>query len=197
LGKFLNDYKNDIIAADFIKFFRPKSNQYYFLLFFISHANKELIHFNTTEHPTKAWIENQLRQVSDGSSKKYLIRDNDVLFQYIDFEKFNIEDVPIAFMSPNMNAVAERVIRSFKDETGIEKEEQLSLDKIHYTFYEFFKYYNNYRPHQGIANLTIPQFKSGLPPLTVDIKDIFWLDIINKVKKLTFLNGKLRHYYIE
>lgn len=196
-NSFLNDYKKDIIATDFIKFYSPRSNQYYFLLLFINHANKEILHFNTTEHPTKKWIENQLRHINDGSSKKYLVRDNDILFQYIDFEKFNVEDTPISFLSPNMNSIAERVIRTFKNETSIESEEELTLDKIHFAFSEFHKYYNNYRVHQGIDNLTIPQFNKGQKPVTINIKDLFWLDILTKVKKLTFLNGKLKHYYIE
>ena len=194
---FLKTKKNDIIACDFIKFFRPVSNQYYFLLLFISHANRKLLHFNTTEHPTKDWIEKQLRNINDGSSKKYLVRDNDMLFKYIDFEKFNLEDVPIPFMSPNMNAIAERVIRTFKDETGIETEAEWSLEKIHLFFSEFMKYYNNFRPHQGIDNLTIPQYDTNLQPVTIDIKDLFWIGIINKLKYRSFLNGKLKHHYIE
>jgi putative transposase len=193
---FLKSKTDDIIACDFIKFYKPVSNQYYFLLFFISHANRKLLHFNTTEHPTKKWIENQLRNINDGSSKKYLVRDNDMLLKYVDFEKFNFEDVPIPFKSPNMNPIAERVIRSFKDETGIEHDE-LSLDKIHSTFSEFSNYYNNFRPHQGKGNVTIPKHDSKFLPVIIDIKDLFWIGIINKIKQRSFLNGKLKHYYIE
>ena len=96
-----------------------------------------------------------------------------------------------------MNAIAERFIRSYKEETNIESEDEMSLDKIRFSFSEFKKYYNIYRPHQGIGNITIPQFKSELPPVTIDVKDLFWVGILNKIKKQIFYNSKLKHYYIE
>jgi transposase InsO family protein len=163
----------------------------YYLLFFIAHHSRKIIHYNITDHPTKEWIEHQLRNFTfnfDFDKKIYLIRDNDQLYKHVDFQKFNIEDVPISRRAPDMNAIMERFIGSFKRE-ALNFFVIINRKQLEYIAKNYIYFYNNYRPHQGLGNVTIPEY------LNVNEHKIYSKKPKGKIMKQEFLNGVLNHYY--
>ena len=51
------------------------------MLFVIGHARRHLVHFNVTEHPTVAWVWQQLLSATpDGKQPRYLIHDRDGVY---------------------------------------------------------------------------------------------------------------------
>ena len=59
-----------------------------YCLFLIRHDRREIIHFNSTQHPTREWIVQQLREASPNSTEdQYLILDRDAKFgaEVLDF----------------------------------------------------------------------------------------------------------------
>jgi len=86
---------------------------------------------------------------------KYLILDNDKKFQDGKFRKI-IEDSEIEFVkipnrSPNLNAFAERWVRSIKDEC-MDHLMFLRERSLRYAVREYVMHYNCERNHQGIDN---------------------------------------------
>lgn len=193
--KFLNRHIESIFAMDF-KTVTSILGKTYYCLFFIHHLNREIKHYAITEHPTHEWLTQQLRNFTFNldDAKHYLIHDNDQLFKHLDFKMFNIEDVAIAYHAPDMNAIMERFIGSFKKEALshfiIFNEKQLS-----YIVSEYVRFYNNYRPHQGLNNLTIPQYTKYLKNHKDDkIPKRYYQRPPGKVIKTQLLSGLLNHY---
>ena len=185
---FIKSHVKSIIATDF-KLVTSLFGIRLYVMFFISYHSRKIIHYNITIHPTKQWIQNQLRHITDGDKKIYLIHDNDILFKHVDFKMFNIQDIPIALHCPNMNPFIERFIGSFNRES-LNNFVILNENQLRNITKEYIHYYNNYRPHQGIDNLTIKSFESN------EIK-IYKKSPERKVCKKSFLSGILNHYYYE
>jgi len=187
-SKFLKSHIKSLFAMDF-KTVTSIFGKTFYVLFFIFHSNRKIIHFNITQHPTKKWIEQQLRNfIFDFDKKIYLIHDNDQLFKYINFKMFNIEDVSIAFQTPNMNAIAERFIGSF-DHEALDNFVILTLNQLYNITNEYVYYYNNFRPHQGMGNVTIPDLEN------VKELKIFHKSQKGEILKQKFLGGLINHYY--
>ena len=52
-----------------------------YVLVFLSHDRRKIIHFNVTDHPTSEWATQQLRNVFyDQEIPKFLIRDRESIF---------------------------------------------------------------------------------------------------------------------
>jgi hypothetical protein len=87
-----------------------------YVLFFISHDRRELIHFNVTSNPTAAWVWQQLIEATPwGRQPKYLIHDRDAVYGRTfgaRLAKLGIASVRIPVRAPRANAIAERVVRS-------------------------------------------------------------------------------------
>jgi len=57
-----------------------------YVLFFIEHARRHLVHFNVTEHPTVAWVWQQLLNATpDGKQPCFLVHDRDGVYG-VDFD---------------------------------------------------------------------------------------------------------------
>jgi hypothetical protein len=131
-----------------------------------------------TQHPTISFLRNQFSHFENEYPKSHLIHDNSGELKWFPYEEYNINHKAITPYSPNMNAFAERFIRSIRQECLdwfiIFGEKQLRN-----ILKEYMNYYNNYRPHQGIGK--IPE---NLPP-----------DKIGRIKKMPILWGLHNHYY--
>jgi transposase InsO family protein len=83
---------------------------------------------------------------------RYLIHDHDTkfagLFDTV-FESEGIEIVNIPFEAPNANAIAERWVRSVREEC-LDRLIILNERHLHRVLNEYITYYNARRPHQGI-----------------------------------------------
>ena len=155
---FLGNHAAQIWAADLLTVrtltFRPL-----YVLFFITHDRRALVHFRVTAHPTAAWVWRQLINATPwGQQPKYLLRDRD----RVDGTAFvrragelGIETVLTPFRAPRANAIAERVVRTFRNEC---LDHFIVLNEAHLcsVLTEFVAYYNTERPHRSLG-LTPPR----------------------------------------
>jgi hypothetical protein len=74
---FLKNHREAIAAMDF--FTVPTATfRVLYCFFVISHSRRKVFHFNATEHPTSAWIMQQLRETfPENTAPRYLILDRD------------------------------------------------------------------------------------------------------------------------
>ena len=121
-----------------------------YVLFFIEHARRKILHFNLTEHPTTQWVMQQLREAfSFDSAPKYLIFDRDSIFspqvkQLI--KNMSIEPKLISYQASWQNGVAERWILSARNDM-LNHILILNEEHLRRTLREYVKYYNNDRCH--------------------------------------------------
>src|SRR5918998_727044 len=108
---FLRNHASQIWAADL--FTGPTLTfRTLYVLFFISHDRRELVHVNVTAHPTAAWVWRLLVEATAwGRRPKHLVRDRDAVYGG-DFapraKKLGIETVLTPVRAPRANAIAKR-----------------------------------------------------------------------------------------
>ena len=91
-----------------------------YVLFFISHARRELLHFQVTSHPAAAWTWRQMIEATAwGRLPRFLIHDRDRVWGG-DFAArlatIGIKSVPTPIRAPNANSIGERVVGSLRRE---------------------------------------------------------------------------------
>jgi hypothetical protein len=91
-----------------------------YVLFFIQHQRRQLIHLNVTAHPTVAWVWQQLLNATpDGRHPAHLIHDRDGVYG-ADFAeriaRMGIRSVRTPIRAPRANAAAERWVQSARRE---------------------------------------------------------------------------------
>jgi putative transposase len=111
----LKSHGQDIWACDFVSvatlFFKTLH------AFVIAHhASRRVVHFGVTEHPTDAWVTQQLRHATPfGEKSKYLICDDDKKYGS-GFERVakasGIDVIHTPFEAPRANAICERFVGS-------------------------------------------------------------------------------------
>jgi putative transposase len=74
---FLDNHADHLVAMDF--FTVPTATfRVLFGLVILAHRRRSIVHFNVTEHPTAAWVAQQLREAfPEDGAPRYLIRDRD------------------------------------------------------------------------------------------------------------------------
>jgi transposase InsO family protein len=110
---FLANHREGIAAIDF--FTVPTATFCVLYVFFVvHHARRVLVHFRATEHPTAAWITQQLREAFPYSqAPRYLILDRDAKYGHevlTAIRHMSIEPKQITARSPWQNGVAERFV---------------------------------------------------------------------------------------
>src|SRR6266851_4147529 len=124
-----------------------------YVLFFIEHARRHLVHFNVTEHPTVAWVWQQLLNATpDGKQPRFLVHDRDGVYG-IDFDarmrRLGICGIRTPVMAPKANAVAERMVGTFRREC-LDHLIVLNEQQLRSVLSEFVAYYNRDRPHRSL-----------------------------------------------
>jgi transposase InsO family protein len=124
------------------------------VFFVIAHGRRELLHVNVTASPTAAWIWQQLIEATPwGQPPRYLVRDRDAAFGS-DFvsraRRLGIETLLSPIRAPRANAVAERVVRTFRNEC---LDHVIPVNEQHLTsvLRAFVGYYNAERPHRRLG----------------------------------------------
>jgi len=125
-----------------------------YVLLFIEHARRHLVHFNVTEHPTVAWVWQQLLNTTpDGREPRYLIHDRDGVYG-ADFDarmgRVGMRGIRTPVMAPRANAVAERMVGTFRREC-LDHMIVLNEQQLQSLLREFVAYYNRDRPHRSLA----------------------------------------------
>ena len=124
-----------------------------YVLFFIEHARRHLVQFNVTLHPSVAWVWQQLLNATpDGRQPRYLVHDRDGVYG-VDFDarlrRLGIGGIRTPVMAPTANAVAERMVGTFRREC-LDHLIVLNQQQLQSLLREFVAYYNRDRPHRGL-----------------------------------------------
>jgi transposase InsO family protein len=91
-----------------------------YVLVFIAHGRRELVHLNVTANPTAAWVWRQMIEATPwGCKPRHLLRDRDAVYGR-DFrqraQRVGIDAIATPIHAPKANAVAERVIGTLRRE---------------------------------------------------------------------------------
>jgi transposase InsO family protein len=191
--QFLRSQAEALLAADFLETVTLTGTKMY-VLAVIEHASRRVRILGATTHPSAAWVTQTARNLvmdleDAGCQVKYLIRDRDgkypTLFDAV-LADADINVVPSGVRMPRMNAVMERWVRTcwreLLDRTLIFNQRHL----LH-ALREYEVFYNEHRPHQGIANAR------PLVPLPEPITDPDRLAHLN-IHRRDRLGGILHEY---
>jgi transposase InsO family protein len=136
-----------------------------YVLLFVAHGRRELVHLAVTAHPTPAWAWRQLVEATAwGRRPRHLLRDRDAVSGGAFRERaeaLGIETVPTPVRAPRANAVAERVIGALR--RGC-LDHVIPVDERHLrsTLTEYVEYYNRDQPHRTLRMETPrPQARPG------------------------------------
>jgi transposase InsO family protein len=140
------------------------------VLLFISHGRRELVHLAVTAHPAAAWVWRQLIEATPwGRQPAYLVRDRDRVYGG-DFvaqaRRLGIQTLLAPIPAPRANAVAERVVRTLRNEC-LDHVVVVNEAHLRAVLREFAGYYNAERPHRGLG-LEQPVPPSRSAPASAD-----------------------------
>ncbi|WP_290118606.1 integrase core domain-containing protein [Actinomadura sp. DC4] len=190
---FLRSQADALLACDFLETVTLAGARLY-VLAVIEHRTRRIRILGATAHPTASWVvqaaRNLVMDLEDaGCRARWLIRDRDGKFPGL-FDAVladaGIKIVLTGVRMPRMTAISERWVltcrRELLDRTLIWNQRHL----LH-TLREFETFYNEHRPHQGIANA---RPSTPLPPPITEPDQIARLD----VRRHQRLGGILNEY---
>jgi transposase InsO family protein len=166
---FVRSHAHLIAAADFFttEVWTAHGLVRHFTLFFIDIATRRVHIAGTTTNPASTWMEQIARNLTDCEEgflmgKRFLIVDRDAIFSprfksILEWEGIDI--LLTAYQAPNMNAYAERFVRSIKSEC-LDQMIFLGRESLVRAIAEYAAHYHEERSHQGIGNMLI----SGVAP---------------------------------
>jgi len=164
--EFLSRHWELIVAADFftIEVWTRKGLQRFLVLFFIELSTRKVEIAGIASAANGLWmsqIARNLTAADEGilSGKRYLIHDRDPLFtdEFLNMlADTGVKSVRLPPNSPNLNAYAERFVRSIK-ESCLERMIFFGEGSLRKAIHEFVAHYHTERNHQGLGNrLIIP-----------------------------------------
>ena len=124
-----------------------------YVLFFISHARRELIYCNVTASPSAAWIWRQVIEATAWARQpRHLVHDRDKVYGddiAAKLARLGIADVRTPYRAPLANSVAERVVRTFRQEC---LDHIIVMNERHLiaVLSEYVRYYNRERSHRTL-----------------------------------------------
>jgi transposase InsO family protein len=153
----MSHYKDQILACDFFTV-ETLFLQTVYVLFFIELRTRRVYLAGCTTHPQSAWIAQQARQLSWALDERtpsihFLIHDRDTKFTAAFDTMFRAEGVHVIltpFRAPNANAFAKRWFRTVHQEC-LDKLLIVNQTHLRSVLGEYVAYYNEVRPHQGLA----------------------------------------------
>jgi putative transposase len=152
-GTFLRNHAHAVWAADLFTV-QTVTFKTLYVLFFITHGRRELVHLAVTAHPTAAWVWHQMIEATPwGRRPKYLVGDRDRVYgrDFVSRAKaVGIDTLLTPFRAPKANAIAERAVRTLRNEC---LDHVLILNERHLrtVLNEYAAYYNAERPHRSLA----------------------------------------------
>lgn len=157
-AQFLRSQAEAILAVDFLETITLAGTRLY-VLAVIEHASRRIWLLGATAHPTAAWVAQTARNLvmdleDTGCRVKYLLRDRDgkypTMFDTI-LADAGITVVHTGVRMPRMNAFMERWVRTCRREL-LDRTLVLNQRHLLHALREYEAFYNEHRPHQGIAN---------------------------------------------
>jgi transposase InsO family protein len=190
---FLRRHWDQIIAADFftVEVWTCTGLKRFMVLFFIDLSSRRVEIGGIASSANGLWmaqIARNLTDVVDGffTGKRYLIHDRDPLYtkEFIGIVATSgIKPIKLPPRSPNLNAYAERFVRTIK-ESCLDQMIFFGEDMLRNAIREFVVHYHLERNHQGLENRL-------LVPLEITS---MWTAVVQKRERL---GGLLNYYYRE
>jgi transposase InsO family protein len=187
---FLKAHWKVLAASDFltVEVWTAKGLVTHYLLFVISLADRVVTIAGITTRPDESWMLQMGRNVTDSQSgalqaKRYLIIDRDTKYSQ-QFRRLILGSgtkvIRLPPMSPNLNAYAERFVRSIKDEC-LDRMIFVGQGSLRRAVAEYMTHYHAERNHQGLDNRLIT-------PKAIAAKD-------GAILRHARLGGMLNFYY--
>jgi transposase len=163
-AEFIRSHKAVFAACDFFtaETLTLRGIVTYYCLFFIKIGTREVHLAGVTPHPNETWMKQVARNLTMAgcgflSGMKYLIYDRDSIFTeafraIVDDSGVELRRLPAK--SPNLNAFAERWVRSVKEEC-LSRLILFGEASLRHALEEYLAHYHRERTHQGLSN-TIP-----------------------------------------
>jgi putative transposase len=171
-SEFIRTHMDMLVATDFFtaEVWTSCGLVTYDVLFFIHLASRRVHVAGITPHPDQRWMVQIARHVTMVdwgflTPGQYLTHDRDGKFcpafqQAIDAA--GVKQTSLPPRSPNLNAYAERWIRSVKDE-ALSRLMLFGERSLRYALHEYVTHYHQERPHQGKGNVVLmPSFPKGI-----------------------------------
>lgn len=169
---FLKSHWGAIAATDFfsVEVLTPRGLVRYLVLFVIDLKTRTVEIAGIVRQPDGDWMKQIARNLTDAGegflrNARHLIHDRDSLFSK-DFRGIlqagGVETVKLPARSPNLNAYAERFVRSIKSEC-LSKIIPLGERHLRLVVSEYVEHYHLERNHQGLDNRLIERSR-GQPP---------------------------------
>ena len=168
--EFLQAHWEVLAAADFftVEVWTRSGLVRFVVLFVIELSTRRVEIAGITTQPDGVWMTQIARNLTDGVDgflvgKKYLIHDRDPLFTQEFRETLEATGVGVVRLparSPNLNAYAERFVRSIK-ESCLDRMILFGEPSLRRATREFLAHYHRERNHQGIDNQLIFPDKSA------------------------------------
>ena len=139
------------------------------MLFLIDLSSRRVEIAGVTREAHGLWMSQVARNLSDAAEgflvgKRYLIHDRDPLFTAEFLETLatsGVQPVKLPPRSPNLNAHAERFVRTIK-ESCLERMILFGEGSLRKAIQEFVRHYHRERNHQGLGNRLIIEDASGV-----------------------------------
>jgi putative transposase len=137
------------------------------VLFLIDLSSRRVEIAGLAKQANGLWMTQVARNLIDADEgflvgKRYLIHDRDPLFTAEFLETLGtggVESVKLPPRSPNLNAYAERFVRTVK-ESCLERMILFGEGSLRKAIHEFVEHYHRERNHQGLSNRLIMEDKS-------------------------------------
>jgi transposase InsO family protein len=162
--EFLKAHWDVLAAADFfsVEAWTASGLTRYIVLFVIDLATRRVHIAGIASEPDSAWVVQCGRQLTDAVDgflvgKRFLLHDRDPLFNEAFRETLaatRIETVRLPPHSPNLNAFAERFVRSIK-ESCLSRLILFGEGSLRRAVREFDAHYHHERNHKGLGNVLI------------------------------------------
>jgi putative transposase len=188
--EFLEQHWDLIIAADFftIEAWTHRGLQRFLVLFFLELSTRKVEIAGIATVANGLWMHQIGRNLTDAvdgifRGKRYLIHDRDPLFtaEFLELlREAGVTSVKLPPRSPNLNAYAERFVRTIK-ESCLERMILFGEGSVRRAISEFTAHYHCERNHQGLGNKLICSGPSSMGD--------------GGVKRRERLGGMLNYYY--
>ncbi|MCP4982859.1 MAG: transposase [Gammaproteobacteria bacterium] len=134
----------------------------YYVLFFIHLESRRVEVAGITPHPNKAWMKQIARNITINEwgfleNCRYLIHDRDTKFTdsfRAIVKSGHVEPLKLPARSPNLNAYAERWVKSVKEE-ALSKLILFGVSSLRCALREYVTHYHEERNHQGKSNILL------------------------------------------
>jgi putative transposase len=165
--EFLSRHWELIVAADFftVEVWTRRGLQRFMVLFLIELSTRKVEIAGIATTANGLWMSQIARNLSGAGEgilqgKRYLIHDRDPLFTTEFLEMLadvGVKSVKLPPRSPNLNAHAERFVRTIK-ESCLERMILFGEESLRTAIHNFVAHYHTERNHQGLGNrLIIPR----------------------------------------